>query len=85
MYVCKHLYGLAFMSIMHIKSDSLSLKATLSTLRGTDTLSGWAVTLLNNFCLPSENESTSKRKEFVPKASKFFPFKVDPFQRGLSM
>ena len=37
------------------------------------------------FCLitctqaPSEKGVYSKRKEFAPKGSKFFPFRVDPF------
>ena len=34
----------------------------------------------NGFCLPSE-KGLLKRKEFAPKKSKLFPFRVDPFQK----
>ena len=30
----------------------------------------------------SQKGSTLKRKEFAPKGSKFFPFRVDPFSKG---
>ena len=37
-------------------------------------------------CLPpSEKGSAPKRKEFAPNGSKFFPFRGDPFQKGLNM
>ena len=36
----------------------------------------------NAFCLPSENGSYQKGKNLLPRGSKFFPFKVDPFSEG---
>ena len=35
-----------------------------------------------SFSLPTENVSILKRKKFAPIGSKFFPFRVDPFQNG---
>ena len=32
--------------------------------------------------IPSQKEVYSKRKEFAPRGSKFFPFRVDPFEDG---
>ena len=43
-----------------------------------DTLSR-ETTLSKLFCLPSEERFYSKKKEFAPLGSKFFPFSVDPF------
>ena len=39
------------------------------------------ITLSKLFCLPSKKGSTLKGK----KLSKFFPFRVDPFQNGLGV
>ena len=39
-------------------------------------------TLSNYFYRPSEKGSTVKRKEF---GSKFFPFRIDPFQKRISL
>ena len=49
-----------------------------SNLRGLCAHSGEA-TLSSCFCHPSEKRVYSKRKEFAPWGSKFFPFRVDPF------
>ena len=40
------------------------------------------VTLSDLFCPPSEKGSTLKGKNLLPKGSKFFPFRVDPFSEG---
>ena len=37
----------------------------------------------NLFYPPSEKGVYSERKEFAPKRSKFFPFRVDPFSEGI--
>ena len=49
-------------------------------LRGMDTLSGEAT--VKCILLPFWNRIYSKRKEFAPTWSKFFPFKVDLFSEG---
>ena len=36
--------------------------------------------MLKLLCLPSEKEY-SEKKEFAPIGSKFFPFRVDPFEK----
>ena len=43
------------------------------------------VSLTKMFRLPSEKGVCSKRKEFAPMGSKFFPFRVDAFSEGLSL
>ena len=58
-------------------SNIKKAKKTYS-LRGIDTLSREA-TLKEWFCLPSEKGVYSKRKEFAPFGSKFFPFRADCF------
>ena len=37
------------------------------------------------FCLLSEKGVNSKKKESAHKVSKYFPFRVDPFQKGLGV
>ena len=54
----------------------------MKKIRMMDTLSGEQL-LSKLICLPFEKGSILKRKEFAPTGSKFFPFKVDPFQKGL--
>ena len=49
--------------------------------RRTDTLSR-EITFSKLFLLISEKGVYSKRKEFAPKGSKVFPFRVDPFSEG---
>ena len=49
-------------------------------LRGIDTLSG-ETTLSKLFC-PIPKWIYTIRKEFAPKGSKFFPYRVDPFSEG---
>ena len=44
---------------------------------------GWEATLSKLILPPSRKGVYSKRKEFAPIGSNFFPFKVDPFQKGL--
>ena len=39
-------------------------------------------TLSKSFYLPSEKGDYTKRTEFAPFRSKFFPFRVDPFSEG---
>ena len=35
------------------------------------------------FLIPFLKDTYSKRKEFAPLGSKFFPFRVDPFSEGI--
>ena len=58
--------------------------AELKESRGADTLSR-VITLSKLFLLPFEKRVYSKRKEFAPLGSKFFPFRVDLFQKILGM
>ena len=57
------------------------IKIICNTLR--DTLSGKQ--LSNSFCLLSENVVNSKKEEIATLGSKFFPVRVDSFQKGLGL
>ena len=46
---------------------------------------GWEASLSELCLCPSEKWFYSERKEFAPSGSKFFPYRVDPFQKGLGM
>ena len=62
-------------ALVPLWNDSKEIK---KTFRESDTHSG-VITLSQN-CLSSlRNRVYSKRKEFAPHGSKFFPFRVDPF------
>ena len=54
------------------------LTALLVSLRENDTPSGEA-TLSKTVYIPFSEGVYSIRKEFAPRGSKFFPYKVDPF------
>ena len=54
----------------------------LKSLNGIDTFS-WEIQLCQFVvCFPFWKEVYSKRKEFAPHGSKFFPFTIDPFSEG---
>ena len=77
---------------------SISFELTLTQtfcacLRGPDTLGKLSAILQGRqllwllFCFPAHHSPCwkrvySKRKEFAPMGSKFFPFRVDPFSEG---
>ena len=67
---------------MHIRKKShdkniLFIKGPVCTFRGRS--------LFQNFYLPSEKEYALKGKNLLPLGSKFFLFRVDPFQMGLGV
>ena len=64
--------------IYNIARDSLN--STKATIKGINTLLG--ETTVKMFCLPSGKGIYSKRKEFAPRGSKFFHFRVEPFSEG---
>ena len=56
-------------------------------LRGLDTLSRWTTVKIVYTCTPFLRVKGvySTRNELAPYGSKFFPFRVDPFQKGLGV
>ena len=72
--------------LLSAKYGELSVKFKIPNLRGMDTLLGEA-TLSKKFCLPLSplKRTILQRKEFSPLGIKFFPFRVNPFQKGLDL
>ena len=67
------LYGKSIIAYMIGKSDA-SLMVTVTLSR--------EATPSKCFWLPHLKRVSSKRKEFAPCGSKFFPYRVDPFSEG---
>ena len=49
------------------------------------TFSGERKLCQNSFCFPAGKGSSLKGKNLLPFGSRFFPFRVDSFQKGLGL
>ena len=77
------LSGVTFYDCINTMYQCLFLR-DIEPLRGNNKLTR-EVTQSNFFLPPFWKGVSTKRKEFAPCGSKFFPFRVDPFQKGPGM